>query len=389
MTRLSSRLAMLLFVVRRLLRRPLRTGLTVGGIALAMFLFTMIDAMRVGVREATQPGPEDRTLVVYRENRWCPFTSRLPQWYVDRIERIEGVVAAVPMSIRVSNCRASLDVVTFRGVPVEAFLARPPKGFSLLAGDTDRFRSRGDAALVGEPLAARRGLRVGDRFEAAGISVVVAGIFASDEPQDRNAAYVPLAFLQESASRGSTGGEVTQFNVVVDSSERLEPVAAAIDALFEHETHPTSTRPERAFVARAARDVVAMVGFASLLGWASLAAVFGLVANAMVLAMQDRVRDHAVMRTLGFTGGTLAMLAAIEGLLLGLVGGALGAGLAAIALVAGRFSISVEGSNLELATDLGIAATGIGLAVIVGVLAGLVPGLQSARREIVASLRTS
>ena len=389
MTRLSSRLAMLLFVVRRLLRRPLRTGLTVGGIALAMFLVTMIDAMRVGVREATQPGPEDRTLVVYRENRWCPFTSRLPQWYVDRIERIEGVVAAVPMSIRVSNCRASLDVVTFRGVPVEAFLARPPKGFSLLAGDTDRFRSRGDAALVGEPLAARRGLRVGDRFEAAGISVVVAGIFASDEPQDRNAAYVPLAFLQESASRGSTGGEVTQFNVVVDSSERLEPVAAAIDALFEHETHPTSTRPERAFVARAARDIVAMVGFASLLGWASLAAVFGLVANAMVLAMQDRVRDHAVMRTLGITGGTLAMLAAIEGLLLGLVGGALGAGLAAIVLVAGRFSISVEGSNLELATDLGIAATGIGLAVIVGVLAGLVPGLQSARREIVASLRTS
>ena len=66
MTRLSSRIGMLALVVRRLLRRPLRTGLTIGGIALAMFLFTMIDAMRVGVREATQPGPEDRTLVVYR-----------------------------------------------------------------------------------------------------------------------------------------------------------------------------------------------------------------------------------------------------------------------------------------------------------------------------------
>ena len=389
MKRLSARLAMLVLVVRRLVRRPLRTGLTVGGIALAMFLFTMIDAMRVGVREATEPGPEDRTLVVYRENRWCPFTSRLPQWYVDRISNIEGVVSAVPMAIRVSNCRASLDVVTFRGVPVDDFIARPPKGFSMLAGETERFRSRGDAALVGEPLAARRGLRVGDRFEAAGISVVVAGIFESDEPQDRNAAYVPLAFLQESASRGSTGGEVTQFNVVVDSSERLEQVAAAIDALFEHETHPTSTRPERAFVARAARDIVAMVGFASLLGWASLAAVFGLVANAMVLAMQDRVRDHAVMQTLGFTRGLLAILAACEGLLLGLLGGTLGAGLAAIVLLAGRFSIAVEGSNLELATDLGIAAVGIGFAVLVGVLAGLVPGLQSARREIVASLRAS
>ncbi len=389
MSRLSSVLGMLALVIRRLVRRPLRTGLTLGGIGLAMFLFTMIDSMRSGVREATEPGPDDRTLVVYRENRWCPFTSRLPQWYVDRIGRIDGVESAVPMAIRVSNCRASLDVVTFRGVPVEAFLARPPKGFVLLDGEADRFRSRGDAALVGEPLAARRGLRVGDRFEAAGISVVVAGIFASDEPQDRNAAYVPLAFLQESASRGSTGGEVTQFNVVVESSDRLEEVSAAIDRLFEHETHPTSTRPERAFVARAARDIVAMVGFASLLGWASLAAVFGLVANAMVLAMQDRVRDHAVMKTLGFTGGVLATLAATEGLLLGLVGGATGAIAAAIVLSAGRFSIAVEGSNLELSTDPAIAATGIALAMLVGVLAGLVPGLQSARGPIVSSLRTA
>ncbi|MGA1709210.1 MAG: FtsX-like permease family protein, partial [Phycisphaerales bacterium] len=150
-----------------------------------------------------------------------------------------------------------------------------------------------------------------------------------------------------------------------------------------------STRPERAFVARAARDIVAMVGFASLLGWASLAAVFGLVANAMVLAMQDRVRDHAVMKTLGFTGGVLATLAATEGLLLGLVGGATGAIAAAIVLSAGRFSIAVEGSNLELSTDPAIAATGIALAMLVGVLAGLVPGLQSARGPIVSSLRTA
>lgn len=389
MTRRVSVTGLLALVLRRLSRRPLRTGLTLGGIALAMFLYTMVDAMRAGVREATEAGPDDRTLVVYRENRWCPFTSRLPQWYLDRIEGIDGVVSATPMAIRVSNCRASLDVVTFRGVPVESFLANPPTGFTLLAGETTAFRGRGDAALVGEPLAARRGLRVGDRFEAAGISVVVAGIFASDEPQDRNAAYVPLAFLQESATRGSTGGEVTQFNVVVDSSDRLEAVAAEIDRLFEHEVHPTSTRPERAFVARAARDIVALVGFASLLGWAALAAVFGLVANAMVLAMQDRVRDHAVMRTLGFTGGVLTLLAAAEGLLLGLVGGALGALAAWAVLAVGRFSLTVEGANLELASDPAIALTGIGIAIAVGVVAGLVPGLQSARGEIVANLRTT
>ena len=180
--------------------------------------------MRSGVREATEAGPDDRTLVVYRENRWCPFTSRLPQWYLDRIESVDGVVSATPMAIRVSNCRASLDVTTFRGVPVESFLAALSPEFELLEGDLAAFRSRGDAALVGASLAARRGLGVGDRFEAAGIAATVVGIFASDAPQDRNVAYVPLSFLQESSRRGSTGGEVTQFNVVVASSDLMSDI---------------------------------------------------------------------------------------------------------------------------------------------------------------------
>ncbi|MGA1045745.1 MAG: hypothetical protein ACO3ZY_11160, partial [Phycisphaerales bacterium] len=92
---------------------------------------------------------------------------------------------------------------------------------------------------------------------------------------------------------------------------------------------------------------------------------------------------------LGCRGGVLATLAATEGRLLGLVGGAAGAIAAAIVLSAGRFSIAVEGSNLELSTDPAIAATGIALAMLVGVLAGLVPGLQSARGPIVSSLRTA
>lgn len=375
--------------LKQMLRRPLRTGLTIAGIAIAMFLFTTIESMRSGVREATEAGPEDRTLVVYRENRWCPFTSRLPQWYLDRIERIDGVAAATPMAIRVSNCRASLDVVTFRGVPVERFLSRPPKGFELLEGDLEAFRGRGDAALVGASLAARRGLRVGDRFEAAGIAVTVAGVFASSAPQDRNVAYVPLSFLQESTLRGSTGGEVTQFNVVVESSELLETVAAEIDALFTHESHPTSTRAEKAFVARAARDVVALVDFAGWLGWAALAAVFGLVANAMAIAVRDRVRDHAVMATLGFTGSNLASLTALEGLLVGLAGGLAGAIAAWATLAWGRFTLSVEATNLEFSTDVRLLALGAALSIVVGIVAGLLPGLAAARRRPLDALRIS
>jgi len=75
-------------VLRQILRAPVRSGLTIFGIAVAMFLFTSVEAMREGVRNATEAAADDATLVVYRENRFCPFASRLPQYYGDRIERM-------------------------------------------------------------------------------------------------------------------------------------------------------------------------------------------------------------------------------------------------------------------------------------------------------------
>ena len=50
-------------------------------IALGMFMFYSVQAMENGVRVATTATAEDATLVVYREDRFCPFTSRLPEDY--------------------------------------------------------------------------------------------------------------------------------------------------------------------------------------------------------------------------------------------------------------------------------------------------------------------
>src|SRR5688572_28128765 len=183
-------------VFKQIARHRTRTLLTVAGVATAMFLFTAVQAMQAGVGEATQTTAKDTTLVVYRENRFCPATSRLPEYYGDRIAKVPHVVSVVPMKIVVNNCRTSLDVVTFRGVPEESFVAHYVKDFKLLAGSIEQWKSRTDAALLGETLAERRGLKVGDRFDAAGVTVYVGGIVHSDEPQDQNVAYVHLQFLQ-------------------------------------------------------------------------------------------------------------------------------------------------------------------------------------------------
>ena len=146
---------MLPLVRKGITRSPARSLLTLGSVAVAMFLFTVVDAMQPGVRRATEVTADDTTLVVYREDRFCPFTSRLPESYQSRIEQLDHVSSAVPVRVIVSNCRASLDVVTFRGVPEQDFVEHWARRFEIVDGSVEQWRRRGNAALVGESLAHR------------------------------------------------------------------------------------------------------------------------------------------------------------------------------------------------------------------------------------------
>ena len=377
------------FTWKNLVRRPLRTGLTVAGIAVATFLFSFVESMRDGVSKATEAGAAETRLVVYRKNRFCPFASQLPQSYQRSILNIEGVKSAVPIKIVVNNCRASLDVVTFRGVPDEGYLQEHIAKAQLRSGSISDWQSRGDAVLIGAALADRRRLRAGDRFDAAGVRSWVAGVFDSDDAQDRNVAYAHLGFLQETAQRGGTGGIVTQFNVEVKDPAQMEAVAAAIDEALAHDQYPTTTRPESAFVARAARDVIVLVRFASIVGWASLAAVFALIANAIALAVRDRIRDHAILQTLGWTGADIAWMVVMEASMLGATGGAIGAIGAHAAIALTHLNFTMEGVSIEVTASNAATLAGVLLATLLGAVAGVVPALSAARREIVQGFRTT
>ena len=374
-------------VFKQIRRSPIRSFLTLSGIAVAMFLFVMVESMRTGVREATQATANETTLVVYRENRYCPFTSRLPQYYGDRIERVEGVASVVPMQIHVSNCGASLDVVTFRGVPNDDIESAMAKDGTISDGSIETWKQRGDGAIVGSSLAKRRGMKVGDRFKASGITVFVAAIQETSKAQDRNVALVHLPFLQETARKGGTGTIVTQFNVQIDDPEKLQSTASSIDEVFAHDEHPTSTFPETAFVGRAARDIVHLTDVAGILAWGALAAVFALVANAVVLAMRDRVRDHAVLQTLGYTGWLIGWMVLLEGATIALIGGLVG-GIAAFVVVrVGQFTMTMEGVNIEMASGPAAVIAGIVIAFALGLLAAVIPALRLARTDIATCFR--
>lgn len=372
-------------VFKQVWRHRTRSLLTVAGVTIAMFLFVAVQTLQHAVGAATSVAATDSTLVVYRENRFCPATSRLPEFYQSRIAKVPGVASVIPMKVVVNNCRASLDVITFRGVPGHD-LASVAGKWVLAAGSLDEWKKRSDAALVGERLAARRGFKVGESFDSSGITVTVAGVFRSPEPQDQNVAYVHLDFLQRAAAKGGVG-IVTQFNVKVDDPSGARAVAEAIDDEFRADAEPTTTRPEKAFVAQAGADIVEIVAFTRYLGWGSLAAVLALVANAIVLSVRDRIKEHAVLQTLGFRSGLIARLIIAEGVLIGLIGGAMGT-LAAAAIVRyGQFSLSTEGLSINVSADIRLLLLGLLISAGIGVLAGLVPAWQAGRREIASCFR--
>jgi len=375
------------YVLKQVTRHRVRSALTIAGIAIAMFLFTAVQAMNRGVTEATQATANDTTLVVYREDRFCPATSELPQDYQPRIERIKGVVSAIPLKVVVTNCRTSLDVVTFRGVPKQEFIAEKGDELEVIAGSLDDWQARTDAALLGETLATRRGLRPGMRFDAAGITAYVAGVIRSDDAQDQNVAYTALEFVQL-AGRDQLG-VVTQFNVKVADPSLLDPVSKQIDELFRTAQEPTATFTEKAFIGRVADDIIELVGFARWLGLGCLAAVLALVANSIVLGVQSRVVEHAVLQTLGYSGRLVAGLIVLEGVILALIGGGIGAAAAVLVARFNSLALSVEGVSIPVVADGVLLATGLVVCGAIGVLAGLVPAWQASQRQIAECFRAA
>ncbi|MCY3002815.1 MAG: ABC transporter permease [Planctomycetota bacterium] len=288
---------LLRLVAKNLRRRPMRTLLTVGGVACAMLMLVLVQSLGAGLDRALSGSEAARTLIVYRLNRYCPQTSFLPEWYGPRIEQLDGVASVLPVKVYLNNCRASLDIVPFNGVPAERLAGS--RKFDMLDGDYERFLSERDSALVGRAFAERKHLSVGDQFRFGGINVKVAGIFGSSEPVEEGTVVTHLEYLQRAVAVNRLG-TVTQFEVKIDDPSRAKEISASIDDLFRTGPEPTDTRPRILFLEHATRDLREILRFAELLGLACVAVVLALVANTVAMSVQERVREFGVFRTLGF-----------------------------------------------------------------------------------------
>lgn len=373
-----------LLVRRNLLRRPGRSALTVLGIASATLLLVLVEGLAAGLDRALSGSEAARTLIVYRQNRYCPQTSFLPERYTAQIDRVPGVTSVLPVKVFLSNCRASLDIVAFQGAPVERLFEA--RRLQVIEGDVERFKRERDAALVGREFAARRGLSVGESFRLGSIDIKVAGIFTSSEPVEEGVVLTHLEYLQR-AGPVDRLGTVTQYEVKIDDPARAEAIAREIDALFSTAEEPTDTRAQLSFLETATRDLRAILRFARWLALGCVAVVLALVGNTVMMAVVERTREMGVLRTVGFHGRHLAQAVLLEGVAYALVGYVVGLASAFAVIQATHLSIGAEGVPVTFVVTPEVALRALALALGAALVAALIPAVQAARLEVVHALR--
>jgi putative ABC transport system permease protein len=375
---------MLTYLLKTLWRHRTRTLLTVTGAAVAMFVFCFVGSVQEGLQRLTTGVDADRSLIVFQENRFCPTSSRLPEDYSRKIREVRGVKDVMPIQVWTNNCRASLDIVVFNGAdPDQIQTTRPVE---LTTGSWSDFRSQRDAAIVGRNVGRRRGLDVGDQFSIGDISVKVAGIFSSSVPAEENLIYTSLEFLQY--TRGlDAAGLVTQHEVLLSVNADPDAVAAEIDRMLRAGPVATTTRRKGAFQASTLSDLVDLIGFAHWLGYACVGLVLSLVATTTVMSVQDRIKEYAVLQTIGVRPLRAMRLVLAESTILCLTGGIVGTLLAMGALAFGGFAIGAEGATIAFRPSLSLLVSGTVVSLLVGIAAGIAPAIQAATVPIVRALQ--
>jgi len=176
----------------------------------------------------------------------------------------------------------------------------------------------------------------------------------------------------------------------IDDPKNAGAISKAIDAEFENSDTPTKTETEQAFLA----GFVAMAGnLAFLLNGIGLAVAFTILlvtANTMSIAVRERQQEIGVLKTLGFSSGLVMTLILSEALLIGALGGLIGIGIS-VGILKILPSVPMIGDVLAGYPNFGLSTTttalGVGIALLLGLVAGFFPAMTGYRARITEVLR--
>jgi putative ABC transport system permease protein len=372
------------FIVRNALRSKRRTVLTILSIVICLFLFSTLRTV-VTSFDASLKMADVARLVTRRSTS---LTFPLPLSYRDRLAQIPGVEAVTWSNWFGGIYIDERNFFAQFAVDPKSYLAMYPE-YDLAPEERQAFERERNACIVGKKLAAKYGFKLGDQITLRGTiypgswDFTVRGIARpKTRDADSNFLLFPWEYLNQ---RMGSPGQVGVFITKLANPSRAGDVSRTIDATFANSAAETKTETEKAF----------QLGFISMLGniqaviyavgTAIVIAIMLVSMNTMMMAARERTREIAVLKAIGFTDRTVMALVLVESLLIALIGGILGTGLARLVFQLTDFTAGGFFPNFVVTTGTMLRA--LAIAVVLGLLSGAIPSFNAARLKVVDALR--
>jgi putative ABC transport system permease protein len=375
-------------IFANLFRKKIRLVLTIGSFAVALFLFSFLAVVKGAFGRGADIAGADRLVIINR----ISIIQPLPLSYRDKILRIPGVKAithnnwfgGVYQDEKNFFPQFAIDVENQRTVLPE--LKVPDDQWANFVKDRQ-------GAIAGAKTAARFGWKIGDRipikttifggantweFNLDGIyhSTTVGG----DESQfwfqwDAFEEGVPKTFKDN----------VGWYVLKLDSPDDAVRVSKAIDDMFANSSFETKTETESAFAAGWVKQFGNIEFLILTIGAVVFFTLLLVTGNTMAISVRERISELAVLKAIGFSDRSILFFVLAESLTIALVGGLMGLGLAAMAIPV--LGAALNGLLPTLILSPGILSVGLGTALLVGVISGLLPGIGAMRMRVVNALR--
>jgi putative ABC transport system permease protein len=371
-----------------LMRKKLRTSLTLLTILVAFVLFGLLCAIKQALVGGVELAGADRLIVRHKVS----IIQLLPVSYKERMERIPGVALAVHQTWFGGIYQDPKNFFMQNPVVPEEFMAMHPE-FILAQAQKKAWLETRTGAIVGRNTAERFKWKIGDKVPIQSPiwgrktwEFDIVGIFdGRDKGTDTTPMFFRYDYFDEFRQAQNWGtGLVGWYTIRVKDPARAAEVAKLVDQEFENSPAETKTEPEGAFIQGWANQI----GNIALIVGAILAAVFFTIllvtGSTMSQAVRERIGELGVLKAIGFTNGQLLALVLAESCLLAVLGGGLGLTLAWLITARG----DPTGGLLPLfhlpTLDLLI---GIVISIALGIVTGTLPALQAMRLRVADALR--
>jgi len=375
-------------IFANLLRKKARLILTIGSFAVALFLFTFLAVVKDAFGRGTELAGADRLVVINRVG----LIQTLPLAYRDKILAIPGVkdvthnhwFGGVYQDEKNFFPQFAVDVEHHRQVMTE---------FRVPDDQWNAFVRDQQGAIAGAALAKRFGWKVGDRIPLQNAlygatktwQFNLDGIYHNDKQGgDENQYWFQWKYFDENVPQvvKSTAG---WYVVKLDSPDDAANVGKAVDTLFANSSSETKTETESAFQAGFAKQLGNIQFLILTIGGVVFFTLLLVTGNTMAISVRERTGELAVLKAIGFSDQSVLFFVLGEALVIALIGGVLGLGLAILAIpVVGA---ALNGLLPSLVLSVAVLSMGLVFALLVGAASGLVPGIGAMRLRVVDALR--